>query len=121
MSPEQSLLHPVPRSTGSTAAPNAAVSDLSLLVRNYDGERTHAVDVRFVDADGEVTFDRSVTVGPLETVTVRTRLERAVYRVEADLADGQTAAAECLVGSGLDEVALVETGNGIVSVAEGLF
>jgi hypothetical protein len=95
------------------------VDSRSLRVRNYDGDAAHELCVRFVDASGEVVFRRVVTVAPMETVTVRTRLERAVYRVEARLDGDDADSAECLIGSGLDETALIETGNGTVSVVEG--
>jgi len=97
------------------------VSDRSLVVRNHDGSEAYELRVRFVDADGAVAFRRTFTVAPLETVTVETRLERAVYRVDVTVDGGRTVSAECLVGSGVNETALVETGNGIVSVVEGVF
>lgn len=97
------------------------VSDRSLVARNYDGSRPHEIDVRFLDADDDVAFKRTFALEPMETLTVRTRLERAVYLVEARLDGDGTADAECLVGSGPNETALVETGNGTVSVAEGVF
>jgi len=96
------------------------VSDETLVVRNYDGNDAHEVDVTFLDADGDVAVSRTLTVAPLETIAIETRLKRGVYLVRARLDTGETDSAECLVGSGPTETALVETGNGAVSVAEGL-
>ncbi|PSQ58576.1 MAG: hypothetical protein BRD23_06445 [Halobacteriales archaeon SW_9_67_25] len=107
--------------TGSTREPTQVVSDRSLVVRNYDGTEAHEVRVTFLDPDGDRAFARTVAVASLETIAIQTRLERAVYRVRVRLDDEETDSAECLVGSGPDETALVETGNGTVSVAEGLF
>ncbi len=98
-----------------------AVSDESLVLRNYDSADAHEIAVRFVDHHGETAFDRTVAVAPLETVSVQTRLERAVYRVEVRLENGTTASAECLIGSDPGECAMVETGNGRISVVEGVF
>ncbi|WP_246985267.1 hypothetical protein [Halorientalis marina] len=97
------------------------VDEESLVCRNYDSERTHEVTVRFVDADDDVTFRETYAVPPGSAVSISLRLPRAVYRVDARIDDESTASAECLVGSGPHETALVEVGNGLVSVAEGAF
>jgi len=115
------LTHRQPESDTTAREPARVVSDRSLVVRNYDGSEAHDVTVTFLDADGDRAFARTFAVAPLETVAIQTRLERAVYRVRARVDGGETDSAECLVGSGPDETALVETGNGSVSVAEGLF
>lgn len=106
--------------TSTSLEPAQVVTDRSLVVRNYDGSEAHDVTVTFLGPDGDRAFARTVGVAPLETVAIQTRLERAVYRVRARLDGAETDSAECLVGSGPDETALVETGNGTVSVAEGL-
>jgi hypothetical protein len=107
--------------TGNSLEPAQVVSDRSLVVRNYDGSEAHDVTVTFLDPDGDRAFARTVAVAPQETIAIQTRLDRAVYRVRARLDGEETDSDECLVGSGPDETALVETGNGTVSVAEGLF
>jgi hypothetical protein len=96
------------------------VSEESLVIRNYDASEPHDVRVQFLTIEGNVAFRRSMRIPAMETVTVRTRLRRAVYRVETELDEQSTDSAECLIGSGVDETALVEVGNGCVSVVEGL-
>lgn len=96
------------------------VSEESLVLRNYDSTDSHDVTVRLLDATDEVAFRRTYTLDPTATVTVCTRLSRGVYRVEARLDEERTTSVDCLIGSGPDETALVEVGNGVVSVAEGL-
>jgi len=100
--------------------PRRLVSDRSLVVRNYDGTEDHEIRVTFLGPDGDRAFARTLAVAPLETVAVETRLDRAVYRVRARVDGDDTDSAECLVGSGPDETALVETGNGTVNVTEGI-
>jgi hypothetical protein len=110
------------RHTGQSGAPTAAdlfVSDETLVLRNYDGTATHEVTVRFHDATGELAFERAYTLSPGSVLSVTTRLERGVYRVEARVDGGQPSTLECLVGSGPDETALVEIGNGLLCVSEG--
>ena len=96
------------------------VSDETLVLRNYDNRR-HDLRVTFTDHNGETALNRNFSVGPRETVSIQSRLERAVYRVEARLETGARARADCLLGSDPDECAMIETGNGLVSVVEGHF
>jgi hypothetical protein len=53
-------------------------------------------------------------------VSVSQRLDRAVYRVDVEVDRETTVEAECLIGSGPNETALVEVGNGLLSVTEGV-
>jgi hypothetical protein len=106
--------------TGGVAPAQRFVNDESLVLRNYDGEDSHELVVRFRDADGELAFERTYELGPDEVVATRTRLPRGVYGVTVRRADGAAATRECLIGSGPAETAVVETGNGILSLVEGL-
>jgi len=96
------------------------VSGESLVLRNYD-DSTHDVHIACTDRNGETAFTRTVSVGPQDTVSVQTRLDRAVYRVGVRLDNGATDRADCVLGSDPNECAKVETGNGVVSVVEGYF
>jgi hypothetical protein len=102
-----------------TTSGDVFVSDESLVLRNYDGAETHEVSVTLSDARGDLAFQREYRLSPGTTLSVATRLERGVYRIEVGLANGPDALAECLVGSGPDETALVEIGNGLLSISEG--
>jgi hypothetical protein len=94
--------------------------DESVVLRNHDGTETHAVTVRLVDAhDGHVAYERTTLLSPLSVVSYNVPIDRAVYRVDVRL-DDTAASAECLIGDGPDEAALVEVGNGLVSVVEGV-
>ena len=110
-----------PTAAPSETAPSHAVARESLVLRNYDSDDGHQVVVRFTDSHGNLAFDRTVSVAPRGTVSVDTSLDRAVYRVEAKLENGASASAECLVGRDPGECAMVETGNGRVSVVEGTY
>jgi len=107
---------------GATSRPNSTdsrpVCDESLVIRNYD-DSTHSIHVTFTDHNGETVFTRTVSIKPQDTVSIQTRLERAVYRVDTRLDNGAMARADCLLGSDPNECAKVETGNGVISVVEG--
>ncbi|MFB6297946.1 MAG: hypothetical protein ABEH56_05450 [Salinirussus sp.] len=96
------------------------VSEESIVIRNYDGQQAHRVTVTMLDMDGQQSFEQTYDLDPREVVSVSTRLDRTVYRIEVETGTGRTASVDCLVGSGPDETALVELGNGLVSVSEGV-
>jgi hypothetical protein len=96
------------------------VSEETLVLRNYDSETTHEVTVELRDADDDVAFQQTYTLTPQAVTSVETRLPRAVYRVAVRLNDVERSSADCLIGSGPSETALVEVGNGLVSVTEGV-
>lgn len=104
----------------SESADVGLVTDESLVARNYD-DSAHNIHVTFTDHKGETAFARTVSLEPRETMSIQTRLDRAVYRVDARLDTGEAASADCLLGSDPDECAMIETGNGLVNVAEGHF
>jgi hypothetical protein len=96
------------------------VSDEALVLRNYDSETTHEVTVEFHNADDEIAFQRTYTLTPQAVTSIQTRLPRAVYHVDVRVDGADSSSADCLVGSAPSETALVEVGNGLVSVAEGV-
>jgi hypothetical protein len=97
------------------------VSNECLTLRNYDDDRAHEIQIRFIHHNGDVVLARTVSVPPRETVSIHPRVERAMYRVTARLENGETATADCLLGSDPSECAMVETGNGLLSVVDGPF
>ncbi|WP_299264427.1 hypothetical protein [Halorientalis sp.] len=97
------------------------VSDETIVLRNYDAETTHEVTVELHDADDEIAFQQTYTLGPQMVTSIETRLPRAVYRVDVQADDTDSSSTDCLVGSGPSETALVEVGNGLVNVAEGVY
>jgi hypothetical protein len=99
-------------------------TDESLVVRNYH-HQTVEITVQLLGPDGDVAFDRTYELGPGDVASTPTRLQRGVYRVVARLDDDALGTdgrdtADCLVGSDPTETALVEAGNGVVSVTEGV-
>lgn len=118
MTPQEVLKQSGSRADEEPEASESTRTARRLVVRNYDRTDAHTLRVRFLDAENSVVLERSYRLAPLETVVVRARLERAVYRVEART-DDVSDSADCLVGHAPSETALVETGNGTVSVVEG--
>jgi hypothetical protein len=90
----------------------------TLRCRNHDGDRPYTLSVRFLDADGEVAFTERVRLESMGTATATPDLDRGLYRVVASTGDDRDAA-DCLVGPAAGRGALVEVGNGLVSVTDG--
>lgn len=109
------------RAVPSVGDEHLLVSDETIVLRNYDGELTHEVVVELRNADDEIALQKTYTLTPQTVTSIQTRLPRAVYNVDVRVAGTDSSSADCLVGSGPSETALVEVGNGLVSVAEGVF
>jgi hypothetical protein len=91
----------------------------SIVVRNHNQSDTRTLRITLRSATNDILFDRAISVTPLSTVSIQTEFDRDVYDVTVQSAVG-TASAECLISDRPSECALVETGNGIVSVIDGL-
>jgi len=106
--------------TSGLSDPQALGSE-SVSVRNYDATEAHTLTVTVTDSHDETVVDRSVTVEPSRTLSLQLPLERAVYRVEVTLDHEVRDSVECLIGSNPEECAVVECGNGLISVTAGYY
>lgn len=93
----------------------------TLFIRNYDVTWSYDLDVTVVDSDGDVVFDDRFYLRPGETVSEHDVIGDGTYDVTAVLDNRRSKTGTCEVGDGPDETILVELGNGIVSVTEGLY
>ena len=87
-------------------------------VRNYDGDETHELEVRAVGADR--TVERTYRVGPGATESDTGVLPPGEYDVEVELDGLKRWAGHCRVGERPEHTVLVEVGNGLVSITEGI-
>lgn len=89
-------------------------------VRNFDVERTYDLTVTVQDADG-IVFANRYHLKPGTTVSELDRLAAGEYVVQVKLDGQQQAVTECTIDETPKNTALIEVGNGIVSVTEGLY
>lgn len=89
-------------------------------IRNFDVERTYDLTVTVQDGDG-IVFANRYHLKPGTTVSELDRLAAGEYVVQVKLDGRQQAVAECIVNETPEKTALIEVGNGIVSVTEGLY
>lgn len=114
-----------PPSTASTAidpaiTPTEHVS-ADLFVRNYDVEHTYRIRVLVDSLEGSESHESVHTLRPGQAVGEFEVVDPGQYRVRVEL-DGQRRGFErCRIGASPSETALIEVGNGVVSVDEGLY
>ena len=96
-----------------TTSPEQRCTD-ALLLRNYEGAQTVAVDVTITDEHTTV-YETTVSLDPLTIKSIDLPIAPGDYRVQA-ATDGNAAASVCTLGTAPTELAFVEAGNGIVSV-----
>jgi hypothetical protein len=89
-------------------------------IRNFDVERTYDLTVTVQDTDG-IVFANRYHLKPGTTVSELDRLAAGEYVVQVALDGRQQAVTECTVDETPENTALIEVGNGIVSVTEGLY
>lgn len=100
-------------------SPRAATEDIH--VRNYDFERSYEVVVRVEDPSGDRLFSRRYFLQPGQSRSEHNVLAAGTYRITAAIDPPERDASDCAIGDTPDHTGLVEVGNGIVSVSEGLY
>ena len=109
---------------GSPPAPDRAETDPiteDLHVRNYDVERTYDLGVVVRDGAGETVWNNHYRLKPGQSRSEPDAIEAGCYEVVATIGPFSETAGTCCVGSEPSHTALVEVGNGVVSVSEGLY
>jgi hypothetical protein len=98
------------------AASSARREDLH--IRNLDLKRGY--NLRVEVRDGESVFTREYRLGPGERHSELDQLAPGTYTVVASLGDGRRRATRCTINDRPARAALIEIGNGTVSVTDGL-
>ncbi|WP_267161020.1 hypothetical protein [Halovenus salina] len=91
-----------------------------LHLRNFDVSREHTLTVRVSDDDGLV-FANRYYLTPGKTVSELGRIPPGEYEVRVELDGRRQQTATCEIGERPSKTALVEVGNGTVSLTEGLY
>lgn len=86
-----------------------------LVLRNYDWEQTYEIEVTLTGTDGRSIEPRPMELGPGQVLTVLEAFPEGRYRAHASI-PGDEDTVEGVFGSDPGEFALVEVGNGIVSI-----
>lgn len=111
-SPDDSLDQPTPQVS------TAASEDIHL--RNYDVERAYRVSITVEDGD-ESVFEETYWLPPGAFLSEVNEVDPGEYGVRVTLDNGRSVTRTCQVDSDHDHTVLVELGNGIVSVTQGVY
>jgi hypothetical protein len=102
-----------------SSGPVRGVGSEAVHVRNYDGHETHHVRLRAVDGAGHA-IERSYRLAPGTTESERDALPLGEYDVEVEVDGLRRWAGHCRVDLRPEHTVLVEIGNGLVSITEGV-
>lgn len=86
-----------------------------LVLRNYDWEETYEIEVTLTGTDGRTFEPRTFELGPGRILSVLEEFPEGNYRARASI-QGDEDEADGFFGSDPGELALVEVGNGVVSI-----
>lgn len=95
------------------------LSPQSIFIRNYDATEVHSLNLRLSNTSDEVVAERVVTVGSQDTLNLRPNLNPGTYEVQVIMDSEASDSVDCLIGDNLNECAVIECGNGVVSVSAG--
>jgi hypothetical protein len=109
-----------PATASGTATEQRATTSEEIHIRNFDVSRAYDLTIRVRDDDG-LAFGRRYRLRPGKTESVLGRLPSGEYEVVAELDGRRRDEARCRVDPSPEGTALVEVGNGTVSVTQGLY
>ena len=91
-----------------------------LHVRSHAHESAHDVAVEVVTPDGDAAFEADYSLLPGDAESEVDALPAGEYEVRATLDNDARETATCRIGPEPDRTAVVEFGNGVLSLTEGL-
>jgi hypothetical protein len=110
--------------TAGRRAPDASDSHAArsedLHVRSYAHEWAYDVAVEVLTPDGDVAFEADYYLQPGDADSEVDELPPGEYEVRATLDNDKEATARCRIGPEPGRTAVIEVGNGLVSLTEGL-
>jgi len=92
-----------------------------ILIRNYDHQRGYDLNLVILTQAGETVFQNRYYLQPGETVSECDILPSADYEIAVTLDNTQEASRHYRIDSSVDHTAVIEIGNGALSLTEGLY
>lgn len=120
MHPSQGTISPEARSRAEPGISSGAGTE-EIHVRNYDFERSYEVVLKVENATGDRVFSRRYFLQPGQSRSERSVLDPGTYRITAAIDPPERDVIDCDIGTEPEHTALVEVGNGVVGVSEGLY
>lgn len=94
-----------------------ATEDIHL--RNYDAGSSHLVWVQVLD-DGDQVIETTCRLRPGEAHSITDAVPPGEYDIAVGVDGRRRERSRCRIGDGPERTSLVEMGNGVVSITEGV-
>lgn len=108
-----------PRSDPDVLRPGVVGSE-NLLVRNYDHRWGYDLRVEVIDAAGDRVFQTRYYLQAGRVESELDVLPPGSYRIRVTLDNDQRRVRRCRIGSAPEHTAVIEVGNGALSLTEGI-
>lgn len=106
--------------SATTSETAASTHSEDVFVRSYDASRSYRLTVVLEALDGEERYRSTYRLRPGQAVSELGAVAPGGYRVRVLVDGAQRASDHCRIGDRASRTALIEVGNGIVSVSQGL-
>jgi hypothetical protein len=100
--------------------PDPTPQSESVHVRSYAHERAHDLAIEVAAPDGEVVFRKRYHLPPGRIESEVGAIPEGEYEIRAVLDDERCVSRRCRIDDSPDGTAVVEIGNGVLSLTEGL-
>lgn len=111
-----------PDSTANRTTQSRTARDTTeeIFIRNYDHQWGYDLDLVVATPDGEPVFRKQYYLQPGHTVSERDVLRSADYQLHVTLDNSHEESRQCRIDSSPAHTAVIEVGNGVLSLTEGL-
>lgn len=89
-------------------------------IRNYDHEWGYDIEVTVLASDGTAEFTRRYYVQPGQTVSEFDRIPNGEYELQVTLDNDRHQRRQCRIDAEPEHTAVIEVGNGVFALSEGL-
>jgi hypothetical protein len=90
-------------------------------IRNYDTNDPHRIKVALRDKNGQQVFENKYVVRPQGIKSVSDAFKPGTYVISVQCDDIHEEQLEIDIGTQPEKTAVIELGNGILSITQGLF
>lgn len=108
------------RTTPTPTENRETASTEEIHVRSYDHDRAYDLRLEIRVPGGEVVYSDRYYLQPGASESETDVVSPGAYRVEAVLDNDDRRSRRCRIGSAADHTAVVEVGNGVLSLTEGV-
>lgn len=91
-----------------------------ILLRNYDNQWGYDLNLQLVNAAGDSVFEKQYYLPPGQVASELDTVAAGEYEVRATLDNQKQATVHCAIHTDPEQTLVVEVGNGVMSLTQGL-